>query len=193
MRNANPAMLIILLTLMTASCASNDDRLIEMAREHAARQAESQRQATELQHQVAEGSRQLVESDAKARKDLTALQQQLRSDQAEIGQQRDQLENDRREIAAQRYRDPIIAAIITDIGIVLACLLPLAVCIYVLWSVTRPGESDRDVAELLVQEFVAPEPRFLLPGRSSFSAIEGQGVVDSHPDSGRNATDRLTD
>ena len=45
---------------------NSDDRLVEMAREHAARQAESQRQMTDLQKQVAEGSRQLVESDAKA-------------------------------------------------------------------------------------------------------------------------------
>jgi hypothetical protein len=183
MRSKNPVMLVIsLLMLMIAGCTGSDPRLVEMAREHAARQAESQRQMVDLQKQVAEGSRQLVESDAKAREDLTALQHSLRADQAEVGQQRDQLEKDRREIAVQRHRDPIIAAILMDVGIVLACLLPLAVCVYVLWSVCQSCDSDSAVAELLVQELVASEPRLLLPGRSSLAAIEHEAVVDARPD-----------
>ena len=174
--------LLILLTLMIVGCTSSDDRLVEMAREDTARQAESQRQMAELQKQVAEGTRQLAESDAKARENLTALQQDLRTDQAEIGRQRDQLENDRREIAAQRQRDPIVASVILDVGVVLACLLPLALCVYVLRAACRAGESDSAVAELLVQELVASEPRLSLPGRSSLPAIEQQAVVDPRPD-----------
>ena len=188
MRNANPVMLVTLLTLVIVGCTSNDDRLVAMAREHAARQAETQRQMTDLQKQVAEGSRQLVESDAKAREELTALQHDLRTDQAEIGHQRDQLESDRREIAAQRNRDPIVAAVIMDIGIILACLLPLALGVYVLRAACRAGESDSAVAELLVQELVASDPRFSLPGHSSLPVIEHQPDVDSRPGGSRDAT-----
>jgi hypothetical protein len=180
MKNANPVMLVILWTLVIAGCTSNDDRLVEMSREHAARQAESQRQMIDLQKQVAEGSRQLVERDAAARENLTALQHDLRSDQAEIGHQRDRLENDRREIATQRYRDPIVAAVLMDIGIVVACLLPLALGVYVLRSACRAGESDSAVAEFLVQELVTSEPQLLLSGRSSLPTIEEEAVVDLH-------------
>lgn len=176
MRNATPVMLVALLTLAIVGCTNSDERLVEMAREHAARQAESQRQMTDLQKQVAEGSRQLVESDAKARENLTTLQYDLRTDQAEIGHQRDQLENDRREIATQRHRDPIVAAVLMDIGIALACLLPLALGIYVLRSACRADESDSAVAELLVQELVAAEPRILLPDRSSFPRLENRNA-----------------
>jgi hypothetical protein len=166
---------VILLLPMIGCQSSTDERLVEMAKEHAARQAETQRQMTDLQKQVAEGSRKLVESDAKARQDLTALQHELRSDQAEIHRGHDQLEAERREMAGQRYRDPIIAAILTDVGVVLACLLPLIVCIYLLWSVRHPGESDSAVAELLVQELVATEPRLLLPD-SSIARLERQAA-----------------
>jgi hypothetical protein len=162
--------LVILLTPLIIGCTSSDDRLVEMAREDTARQAESQRQMAELQKQVADGSRQLVEADAKARQELTTLQRDLRSDQAEIGCQRDKMEAERREIAANRFRDPIVAAVITDIGIVLACLLPLAVCVYVLWSARRAGESDSAVVELLVEELAASEPT-LLPNRSSLPRL----------------------
>jgi len=189
MTNATHVMLVILLMLVIVGCTNNDDRLVEMAREHAARQAESQRQMTDLQKQVAEGSRQLVESDAKAREKLTALQNDLRTDQATIGHQRDQLEDDRREIAAQRHRDPIIAAVIMDIGIILACLLPLALGVYVLRAACRPGESDSAVAELLVQELVASEPRLSLPGRSSLPAIEHQTDIDTRSEGIRNTND----
>ena len=124
MKTVRPTMPTILLLLAILGCNNRDERLVELSREHAARQAETQRQMADLQKQVAEGSRQLVASDAKAREELTGLQRDLRSDQAEIHHGRDQLEAERREIAAQRYRDPIVAAILTDIGIVLACMLP---------------------------------------------------------------------
>jgi hypothetical protein len=185
MKNANPLILVVLLVLVMlaiTSCGSNDERLLEMAREDAARQAETQRQASELQRQLAEGSRQLVESDAKAREKLIALQRDLRADQAEIGRQRNQLEGDRREIAAQRHRDPIVAAVLLDIGIVLACLLPLAVCIYVLRSTRRAGESDDALTELLVEELVAERPRLSAGGYLSLPAIDHQPVADTRGD-----------
>ena len=53
-----------------------------------------------------------------------------------------------------------------DVGIGLACLLPLILGIYVLRSACRAGESDSAVAELLVQELVASEPRLSAPGPS---------------------------
>lgn len=144
---------------------------------------------TDLQKQVVEGSRQLVESNAKARENLTALRHDLRTDQAVIGHQRDQLENDRREIAAQRYRDPIVAAVIMDIGIILACLLPLALGVYVLRAACRAGESDSAMAELLVQELVASEPRLSLQGHSSLPAIEHRTDVDTCSDGIRDVND----
>ncbi len=182
MRNAPTLILVILLTPVIVGCTNSDGRLVEMAREDTARQAESQRQMAELQKQVAEGSRQLAESDAKARENLTAMQHDLQTAQAEIGHQRDLLEEDRREIAAQRQRDPIVASVILDIGIILACLLPLALCVYVLRAACRAGESDSAVAELLVQELVASEPRLSLPGRSSLPVIEHRVIVDPRPD-----------
>jgi len=183
-------MVPIALLLMVIGCQSSaDDRLIELAREHAARQAESQRQASDLQKQLAEGTRKLVEADSRARQELTSLQHDLRRDQAEIGRQRDRMETERREIAANRYRDPIVAAVIVDIGIVLACLLPLAVCIYVLWAARGAGESDSAVAELLVQELVSSEPTLLLPDRSPLPRIAPE-VVDPPVDGDSDNSDR---
>ena len=125
MKTRNPLILLALLMMIVCASCTDDDRLVQMAKEHEKRQAEQSQQMARMQHEVAEGSKKLVEADAQARKELTALQHDLRGDQAEVGRQRDTLEAERRDIAAQRNRDPIVAAAITNTGLVLACLLPL--------------------------------------------------------------------
>ena len=69
----------ILLTLMSG-CESDDQRLVQMSREHEARQAEQNQHMAELHKQVAEGSKRLVEADAEARQKLAAMQDGLRAD-----------------------------------------------------------------------------------------------------------------
>jgi len=183
MKIVAPVTLIVLLLVAATGCReSNDDRLVEMAQEHAARQAEQNRRMAESHKQLVEGSRQLVESDARAREELVVLQHDLRADQAEIGHQRDQLEAERRQIAEQRYRDPLVAAAIANVGLVLACLLPLIVVVYVLWAVGRSRQSDDAVTELLVEELISDQPRLLPPTSSSVPALGCEPAADQCPD-----------
>lgn len=160
----------VLLLATACGCDERDQRLAEMAREAANRQAEQNRQMADLQKQVAEGSKRLVEADAQARGEMNALQRDLQQSQSEVGRQRDLLENDRREIASQRHLDPIIASAIMDTGMVLACLLPLLLAGYALRCVFAPGQTDSVVAEVLVREITTDEP-LLLPPPRSMSAI----------------------
>ena len=74
---------------------------------------------------------------------------------------RDQLEDDRRDIAAQRHRDPLIAAAITNIGLILACLLPLVLCVVILRSLRNPVADEEALTEFLVHEIVADQPLLL--------------------------------
>ena len=160
MKPTVPAIPIILVLLMTG-CQSKDERLVKMAEEHEKRQAEQNRQMAQLQQEVAAGSRRLVEADAEAREKLMALQEGLRMDQADVGRQRDQLEAERRDIAAQRNRDPIIASTLMQIGLILACLVPLVLCGYLIHSLRSAGDSDATVVELLVEELVSERPKLL--------------------------------
>lgn len=174
----------LLLLMMTGCEKSPDDRLVNMAQEQVARQAEQNRQAAELHKQLVEGSKQLVQADARAREELTVLQHDLRADQADIGRQRDQLEAERRQMADQRHRDPLIAAAIMNVGLVLACLLPLIVAVYVLWAVGHSRQSDDAVTELLVEELVADQPRLLPPATTSVSALGCEPAIDRYADGG---------
>ena len=56
---------LIATLIVTAIGCDEDERLAEMAERHSARQAEQNRQMADLQKEVAEGTRQLVEADAR--------------------------------------------------------------------------------------------------------------------------------
>jgi hypothetical protein len=154
-----------------------DERLAEFAQQSMTEQrkqndriADQSQAVVAESHQLAETAKELVEHDAEARRELIAAQQELTSQlngqQSAIYTGHEQLEHDRREIAEQRHRDPIIAAVIQNIGLTLACLLPLLVAMFVFWQIQSQEPDHAAVAELLVLELTADEPR-LLPGLMS--------------------------
>jgi hypothetical protein len=161
MRKRTIVITLAVLAMMITGChESEQQRLVEMAERQLDRQAEQSRRMAELQREVAEGSRQLVEADAKAREEIVALQRDIQAERSEIGRQRDTLETERRDLAAKRRLDPIIAAAITNVGMLLGCLLPLVVCWYLL---REPPEqaSDQEMAALLIEDLVADQPLLL--------------------------------
>jgi hypothetical protein len=163
MKRILPALLISLIV----GCGSNDEQLVKMANDHEGRQAEQNVRMADLQKQVAEGSKRLIEADAESRAKFLALEDNLRGDRAAIGQQRDALEADRREIAAQRNRDPIVAAAIIQVGLYIACLLPLVLAGYLVYAMRHTAsQDDAIVAEFLVTDIAAEHPLLLGPPTS---------------------------
>lgn len=168
---------VLLLTTIVGCGRSPDERLADFAQQTMSEQVrQNDRMADQSQavvaesHQLAETAKALVERDAEARRELIAAQQELTSQlngqQSAIYTGHEQLEQDRREIAEQRHRDPIIAAVIQDFGLFIACLLPLVVAVFVIRQMQSQEPDHAAVAELLVLELTADEPR-LLPGPMS--------------------------
>jgi hypothetical protein len=168
---------VLLLTTIVGCGRSPDERLADFAQQTMSEQVrQNDRMADQSQavvaesHQLAETAKELVEHDAEARRELIAAQQELTSQlngqQSAIYTGHEQLEQDRREIAEQRHRDPIIAAVIQDFGLFIACLLPLVVAVFVIRQMQSQEPDHAAVAELLVLELTADEPR-LLPGPMS--------------------------
>ncbi len=139
--------------------------MADLATQQLERQADQNRRMSELQQEVASGSRELVEADANARQEMTALQREIQAGQNEIGFQRDQLEAERREIADSRNRDPIIAAAITKVALVVISLLPLLLCWLLLQQKVEPADKN-EITELLLDDLVSAEPR-LVPSATS--------------------------
>ncbi|QDT91586.1 hypothetical protein [Gimesia algae] len=154
---------LILILLTGASCNSDENsRVADLATQQLERQADQNRRMSDLQQEVASGSRELVEADAQARREMVALQRAIQTERSEIGHQRDQLEAERREIADGRNRDPIVVAAITRVTMVVVSLLPLLICWLLLQQKVEPVDEN-EIAELLLDDLVSSEPRLMPP------------------------------
>ena len=171
---------VIAMTVLLAadSCSSSrrpaapDQRLTDLAQhsvEQQARQNETiarQSQAVvEESRRLAETAKTLVEKDAEARRELVSAQRELQKElvqqQATVNAERDRLEEERRQLAQQRARDPVVAASIQTFGGLLACLLPLLICGYLLYRMTHNNDDQTALGELLVLELTAEHPLVL--------------------------------
>ena len=176
MKRTQIAIVPILLLLTVIGCSDSpdmrDQRLAEFAEQAVKEQArQNDRMADQSQavvaesHQLAEAAKELVEHDAEARRELIAAQQELTSQvndqQATVDAGRGQLEQDRREIAEQRHRDPIVATAIQNTGLIIGCLLPLIVAVYVIRQMQSQEPDHAAVAEMLTLELTSDEPRLL--------------------------------
>jgi hypothetical protein len=184
---------VLLLATIGGCGRSPDERLADFAQQTMTEQikqndrmADQSQAVVEESHQLAETAKELVEHDAEARRELIAAQQELTSQlngqQSAIYTGHEQLEQDRREIAEQRHRDPIIAAVIQDFGLFIACLLPLVVAVFVIRQIQSQEPDHAAVAELLVLELTADEPR-LLPGPMS----QRHALTHDDPEEGHHA------
>lgn len=156
--------------LVATGCENENERLAEMASEHARRQAEQSQQMAELQREVAQGARELVEAEARAREEMVSLQSEMQSERAEIGRQRDQLEEARREIEHHRRTDPIIGAAITSVAMILACMLPLVLCLYLLHRKDDTADEQM-ISQVLIEDLVADAPLLLTHSSQSRPTI----------------------
>src|SRR5262245_56088345 len=153
-----PRVLLTLLATSLVGCSDPDSRLGELASQVTHEQAEQNQRIAEGSKVLAQGSQQLVEADAKARRDLIDLQQALRQDQSTIAQQRDALEAERKDIANQRRSESSFTAGAVVLGVLLACLAPLilaGISLIGLWRDTTQEEEGEVLIGELAQSLVA--------------------------------------
>ncbi len=185
-----PTTLLVLLT--TTACNSSDQQLAEFS-ERAARRQQLQNETIAKQSEAiidvnrrsADATKALVDADAAARRELIRAQHQLNSEvhteRANVDRQREQLALEHREIAAQRNRDPMIAAAIEGAFLLIACLAPLILVAYALSRLDRGGDAAEELGEILLKELVISDHNPKLP--NSLLALENQRpAASSHDD-----------
>jgi hypothetical protein len=146
-----------LLALIGVSCSSGDERLVELSRQSADRQAEQNRLVETNNRQVLEATNRLIEADAKSRAENVELHRQIETERSGVDQQRDALEQERRQIAGERIRDPIIAESIRALAGLIAAILPLLVCLFLLRGLFHKSDQEA-LAEVLIEDLVSRQP-----------------------------------
>jgi hypothetical protein len=179
--------LVVLSVIGVVGCSSDDQRLVSLSRESADRQAEQNRLVETNNQQVIDAARELVEADAQGRKENLELHKQIESERSAINEQRDALEAERRQLADHRIRDPLIAnAILAAAGLV-AAILPLAVCVYLLRGLFHKSD-DQAMVDVLIEEMVSHRPLLAAPEHLNLPANSHSSchspTVDEVPSSG---------
>jgi hypothetical protein len=156
-----PWSFVFFVAAIVLSGCDEDKRLVKLSEEAANRQAEQNKEIARQSLKTAEATKELVAADAKARQELTALQHELRTDQAEIGKNRDALELERQRIAADRRWDSLLAPAVANFGVFLVIAASLAFCGYLLMGLRHEKVEAPLVEELLIEELVSDHPRLL--------------------------------
>jgi VIT1/CCC1 family predicted Fe2+/Mn2+ transporter len=172
------------IALTTIGCSSGDERLVELSRESTNRQAEQNRLVETNSRQVLQATDRLVEADAKSRTENNDLHRQIESERSGINEQRDALEQERRQIAAARTRDPIIAESIQAAAGLIAAILPLLVCLFLLRGLfQRP--DDETLAEVLIEDLVSQHSLLNEPAAASLPGMDGAPRLPVEPPEAR--------
>lgn len=164
-------------------CDGDDGRLADYAQNSVDQQTRQNEQIArqnleviQQNRQVAKAAQQLVEADAQARKEMVTaqktLQEGLHVERMTLDQQRQGLEVDRQRLARERYWEPLIAEAIGCCGVLLACLMPLVICLYVLRNLQSERGDEAVLNELLVFELTAERPQLLLPTAECRPSLE---------------------
>lgn len=158
--------LFVLANLLLWPIGCSDERVSQIAREAADRQAEQNEAMAELQGQVAEGTRKLVEADAQSRKETIGVHRELQSERSRLDQSWDKLHQ-------QQRNESLLVTFLPTFGIVLALCLLLGFCWYALFS-ARSGEvTTGDLNDLLVEELTSEKPRLLQRGTELPALTDG--------------------
>lgn len=142
--------LVVLLAATIPGCDEEDPRVVQVARESLARQAEQNLQMARQSEHVAKASQQLVAAQQ-------TLQTEAQQERQSLDRQFAALEAERKAIAAARYWDPLLAGALTWSATLLACLVPLALTGYLIHA-SYNGPHTSDLSELLVTELTSDTP-----------------------------------
>ena len=157
---------LTVISLIAIGCSSGDERLVELSRQSTDRQAEQNQLVETNNRQVLEAANRLVEADAKSRSENNELHRQIESERSGVNQQRDALEQERRQIALERNRDPIVAESIQAAAGLIAAVLPLLVCLFLLRGLFSRTDGEA-LAEVLIEDLVSQQPLLAEPAAIS--------------------------
>ena len=130
---------IAILIALTNGC---DDRVTQVAREAADRQAQ---QNTAMAN--------IVEADAKARQEIVGVHRDLQAERTRLDTGWTALESDRKEIAGERRTESALALMTTIAGSILLTAVLLGFCWFVLIGARQDGASV-ELTELVVRELL---------------------------------------
>ncbi len=158
-------LLAALMLAILAACGDDDAgyrHAAEVADKAADRQAEQNAEMANLNREVAEGTKRLVEADAEARKEIVAVHKELQAERATLNEGFTGLEVERKQIAKDRRTESILLPSAKALGAALVAVAALAFCLMLLIALNKDAGADAELSEMLILDLVREQP-VLLP------------------------------
>ena len=107
-----------------------------------------------------------------------------------MNQQFERLEQDRRDQQRLRRSELAWSESFRFLAIVIAAVMPLFLCAYLIWSASRPEMCQEEISRLLIEELASPQPQLITapnlpaiehrPTSQSSSSEEGESDDVTH-------------
>jgi type VI protein secretion system component VasF len=119
----------------------------------------------------------LSDGQERSRQEYVELLSQIQVQQKQVAAEMNRMALERRDLDESRKRDSEIAPILTTLGGLLLCLLPLLLVWRLLGKNRADDSQEQSLAEMLANEIVAERPILLPspPNRRRQSAISARG------------------
>jgi len=162
---------------MMTGCESQDSRLSDLAEQTTYQQAAQNEAMAELTQQVTEDHRRVVETVEESRRDVVALDREVR-------EERNELDQERKAMSRVRFRESKLAPAIHAFGLLMVAALPLVICVHLLRGLG--GQNDDEVAvDFLLRELTLSDSLLRLPGPSETSdetSMPAERRLEHEPD-----------
>ena len=136
-----------------------DERVVEVAREAANRQAAQNQQMGELQKEVARGSRSLVEADAAARHAIVGVHRDLQAERRQLNTGLNDLEVERQQLAEERRTESLVLTLGSAVGGIALVTVLLGFLWQLLTNARTSNLTDLELSVLLVEQLLDSEDR----------------------------------
>ncbi len=143
----------ITIAIVTSGC---NDRVAEVSREAAERQADQNRLMAELQQEVARGTDGLVTADAAARRDFVGVHRDLQTERRRLDGAWESLESERRALAADRRSESWLTPTAQIVGGALLLAALLTFLRQLLCGSAPHYDVELELNELLLGELLPP-------------------------------------
>ena len=140
----------ILVAMLTLGCGSESDRMANMAE----RMVRSQ---SEVNSNVTRTNEKFVELNKELQRERTGIQKERLT----LNNQFEKLEQDRLDLHGQRRSEVAWSESFQFLAIVIAAIMPLFLCAYLIWMANQSSVQQEEVNSILIHELVSAEPRLI--------------------------------
>jgi hypothetical protein len=151
----------VLPLVATSSCS--DERVAQVAREAADRQAQQNTEMAQVNKEVAAGSHQLVQADAKARQEIVGVHRDLQAERGRLDSGWSELQADRKAIVSELRTESTFESVAKATGYLFLVATVLGFCWYALVRSQRGDGTDEQLNELLISEILPDHSHLLWP------------------------------